>query len=498
MASALSGLPFALAYIDDILIMSGNWSDHWDDLDAVLTRLAEYNIKIAPDKSHIGQQQVQFLGFIVGGGNIHPVPAKVSAMMSIPEPTKVADLRSALAFFNWYRRFIRNFSSVAATLNAKLKKGVRWKWNEDDSRAFQELKDRLKAQIFLYVPDRNKDFYMDTDASDSAIGAVLYQIDNLGNQLPIEFYSRSLSDSERAWGNKPLPSSSPRYLVDQQNWGITDREFLAGVESFRHWRHYLLDNKTHWNTDHSAIVHILTKVGRVDQRAKHARWAMYLSEYDISIKHVPGKDLIVADAVSRLGGQYSESAPSGTIKLGAMRGHPDAVDFINTDPDSPIFNMFEPDTVDMGTSNPVDRDLNKDPNLPASTTLACNIVGCKRPATHSTRCAQHTEAPQLFEEDYVHNVVFWNEFSPFCRQLGCNAVRTKSSTRCEAHDQTQHNTSKRNSTSYGSSPRRVRADSVLVVEEVLPASDAATRGKGEGTDPGLLPSTVLGRKFVDQ
>jgi hypothetical protein len=162
---------------------------------------------------------VPFLGHIVGKGKLRMDPAKIKAILEWEPPTKVTELRSFLGLVNYYRRFIKGYSAIAAPLTDLLKKGRGWTWSQECQHAFDALKKAITEEPVLSLPDLNKPFELHTDASDFAIGGVLMQEGH-----PIAFESRKLNDTER------------RYTVQE-------KEMTAVIHCLRTWRHYLLGSK---------------------------------------------------------------------------------------------------------------------------------------------------------------------------------------------------------------------------------------------------------------
>ncbi|KAA0068130.1 uncharacterized protein E6C27_scaffold238G00920 [Cucumis melo var. makuwa] len=187
-------------------------------------------------------------------------------------PTKVPELRSFLGFVNYYRRFIKGYSGIAAPLTNLLKKNQTWDWTEECQRAFDRLKHAVSEEPVMILADHTKPFEVHTDASDFAIGGVLMQ-----DGHPIAFESRKLNDTER------------RYTVQE-------KEMTAIVHCLRTWRHYLLGSKFTVMTDNVATSYFQTQKKLTP---KQARWQDFLAEFDFKLEYKPGRANVVADALSR-------------------------------------------------------------------------------------------------------------------------------------------------------------------------------------------------------
>ena len=142
--------------------------------------------------------------------------AKVQAVLDWPTPSNVVELRSFLGLANYYRRFIKGYSSMACPLTDLLKKDCSWSWTAECESAFAALKDAISKEPVLRLLDFGKPFEVHTDASNLALGGVLVQEGH-----PVAFESRKLNDTER-------------------QYSVHEKEMTAVVHCLDKWRHYLL------------------------------------------------------------------------------------------------------------------------------------------------------------------------------------------------------------------------------------------------------------------
>ncbi|KAL6423101.1 hypothetical protein ACFW04_010532 [Cataglyphis niger] len=166
---------------------------------------------------------------------------------------------------SWYRRFIENFSTIAAPLTRLTKKNARWTWGEDEATAFKRLKAVLTTAPVLACPDFNRRFILQTDASTSGLGAVLTQYHEDGERV-IAYASRTLSGAET-------------------NYSATELECLAVVWGVRRMRDYLEGYAFTVITDHQSL-RWLQKLEAPTGRL--ARWLFELQQYDFEIKYRRG------------------------------------------------------------------------------------------------------------------------------------------------------------------------------------------------------------------
>jgi len=146
---------FAGAYIDDIIIFSRNWEEHLHHLQEVFTRLRQANLTVKLKKCQFGGHKVQYLGHIIGGGQIRPDGRKVSAVKEFPRPVFKKDVRAFIELVGYYRKFIPNFSSIATPLTDLTRKKLpdRVSWSTDCHTAFESLKAALIKGPVLQIAD---------------------------------------------------------------------------------------------------------------------------------------------------------------------------------------------------------------------------------------------------------------------------------------------------------------------------------------------------------
>lgn len=285
MELVLKGLQWKtlLIYLDDVIILSSTFQEHIQRLDEVLQRLGNAGLKLKPSKCELFREEVLFLGHIITQDGVKPDPSKVSAVQNWPILKNVTDVRSFLGLCSYYRRFIAKFSTIAAPLNRLLEAGQTFEWTPDCQAAFENLKAALTGDEVMSYPSDDGLFIIDTDASDTGIGATLSQL---------QWCDRTKREEER-----PIAYASRSMTKTQRRYCTTRRELLAIVTFLQHFRHYLLGKQFLVRTDHSALRWIMSFREPVDQMA---RWLQILSQFDFKIEHRPGKKHGNADALSRV------------------------------------------------------------------------------------------------------------------------------------------------------------------------------------------------------
>ncbi len=214
---------------------------------------------------------------------------KVRAVVNWPQPSTLKELQCFLGFTNFYRPFIRNFSTNAAPIPFMIKAGTqRLTWSSAAIAAFLSLKERFTIAPILHHPDPYLEFIVEVDASSTSIGAVLSQRQgDLPKLYPCAFFSRKLNRTE-------------------QNYDVGNRELLAMKAAFEEWRHWLEGEKHSFTvlTDHRNL-ECLKSTKRLNHR--QARWSLFFTRFDFKITYRSGSQNTKADALFRLHVSDSQS-----------------------------------------------------------------------------------------------------------------------------------------------------------------------------------------------
>ncbi|XP_071210165.1 uncharacterized protein [Salvelinus alpinus] len=272
---------FVFVYLDDILIFSSSLQEHTKHVRQVLKRLLDSHLYVKPEKCEFHSSRVQFLGFVVEPGRVQMDPKKVGAVADWPTPKSVKEVQRFLGFTNFYRKFIKNFSSVAAPLSALTKGGnTRFLWGREAETAFQGLKQRILSAPILTLPTADEPFVVEVDASEVGVGAVLSQRGEDKRLHPCAFFSHRLTPAER-------------------NYDVGDRELLAVKMALKEWRHWLEGASQPFQvlTDHKNLEYI-QQAKRLNSR--QARWSLFFSRFQFILTYRPGSKNLKPDALSRV------------------------------------------------------------------------------------------------------------------------------------------------------------------------------------------------------
>ncbi len=207
-------------YLDDILIFTTTLHELIRLTHLVLQCLQELDLYLRPTKCSFNQTSVEYLGLIISEGELRMDPVKLKAIQDWPQPKTVKDIQKFLGFCNFYRRFVKDYSTVARPLFNLTKQNTTWHWSSECNNTFTRRQHTLTTSPVLILPDYDQAFTLITNASDYATSAILEQEDAFGRSHPVAYYSKSLQPAKR-------------------NYEIHDKELLAIIFALRHFCHYL-------------------------------------------------------------------------------------------------------------------------------------------------------------------------------------------------------------------------------------------------------------------
>ncbi|CUA71631.1 Transposon Tf2-11 polyprotein [Rhizoctonia solani] len=268
-----------IVYLDDILIFSKNPGEHTAHVKEVLKRLQENQLFCKASKCFFNTTTVEYLGIMISPKGISIEKGKVEAIQSWPTPKTRKQVQSFLGFANFLRRFIPDFSKMSRPLNDLIPKDKTWQWGDKEEKGFMDIKRALCEAPVLRHPDPEKPYFLETDASGVAMGAVLSQRQEDGRLHPVAYMSKSFQGAAH-------------------NYDTHDKELLAIIEALQHWRIFLegtADPITIF-TDHRNLEY--WKESRNFNR-RHARWHLLLAGFNFRIHYQPGKQSGKPDALSR-------------------------------------------------------------------------------------------------------------------------------------------------------------------------------------------------------
>ncbi|XP_003737698.1 uncharacterized protein K02A2.6-like [Galendromus occidentalis] len=283
MDTITNDLPGTTAYLDDILVTSSTIEEHEGRLAKVFQRLQENGLRIREEKCSFLRTEVKFLGFILSGEGRKPDPDKTKAIVEMPSPRNISELRAALGMITFYSQFIPDMKTLKEPMNNLLKKDTGFEWTHACERSFQKMKQCLQSDLLLTHYDPNLPIIISADASQSGIGCVLLHEMPNQTQKAIMHASRSLSDTERKYSQ-------------------IEKEALALVYAVKKFHKFIFGRKFILNTDHKPLLSIFGSKNGISAHSANRlqRWAVILLDYQFEIRYKKTTDFGEADALSRL------------------------------------------------------------------------------------------------------------------------------------------------------------------------------------------------------
>ena len=276
---------WAFVIVDNIVLGSMSADDSESKLLRVLQRCREAGLTLKFEKSWFHVRTVKFFGFEVGDGTICMDKKRIASLLEIPLPGSLTKMRSFLGCANFFMRFVYDYSRLAAPLYETTATGHDWSQPLTDAHveAFNVLKQACASSVELFTPDYDNPFLVRCDACNIGIGGVLLMLlptthpTHPGQLVPIAFCSHKFS-------------------AQAQNWSTWDQElFSIHYSVTKEFRHYLYGKTFVVENDHRNLMWLESS-----QVPKVVRWRLALQDFDFKVRHIPGKDQVVADYFSRL------------------------------------------------------------------------------------------------------------------------------------------------------------------------------------------------------
>ncbi|RXN11580.1 Retrovirus-related Pol poly from transposon [Labeo rohita] len=270
------GLNGVVAIVDDILVYGRTKKEHDDNLYAMLQRSREKGVKLNPEKSIVSATEVRYFGHCLSAEGIKPDPEKVSAIKNMEPPKSKAELETVLGMINYLSKFVPCLSDINSPLRLLLKQSSEFIWDSQHDDAFQKMKELITKEPgpILACYDPQKELHLQVDASKYGLGAVLLQ-----DGKPLSYASRSLTECEVSYAQ-------------------IEKELYAVLFGCKRFHQYVYGREVIVESDHKPLESVIKKpLAAAPPRLQ--RMILQLQKYDITITHRPGKEIPVADTLSR-------------------------------------------------------------------------------------------------------------------------------------------------------------------------------------------------------
>ena len=253
METLLRGIPGVSVFIDDILISRETQAEHLESLEEVLMRLASVGLRVKRSKCKFLVPSIEFLGHLIDGVGIHPLPDKIQAIQQAPTPTNLTELKLCIGLLSYYGKFLPHLSTCLAPLYRLLRKDVTWQWTSEQEAAFRKSKELLISSPLLVHYNPDLPLILACDVSDYGLGAVLAHRMPDGSEKPIAYVSRTLNPTER-------------------NYSQIEREGLSCVFGVKRFYTYLFGRGFTLVTGHKPLLSLLSGQRPTSAQASARIW----------------------------------------------------------------------------------------------------------------------------------------------------------------------------------------------------------------------------------
>ena len=219
-------LPFAMAYLDDIIIYSSTPEEHLEHIRTVFKKLCDAKLSMKLSKCHFFTKEIQYLGHILGRERIKPVPAKTEAIKAMHPPVNPKQVRAFLRLVGYYRKFIKNFAKIAKPLTMLTRMDIKFEWKETHQNAFMKLKEAIIQAPILRYPDMTKPYTVYTDTSDNACGAQLSETHDR-TEFPVAFLPHTFTDTQRRWSTPEQEAYGIYFAVKKWNYYLQGADIIV-------------------------------------------------------------------------------------------------------------------------------------------------------------------------------------------------------------------------------------------------------------------------------
>ena len=280
MSSILRGTAGVVCLMDDVLVYGESQEEHDERLLVVMKRLQDAGLTLNKEKCSFSQREVRFLGQILTENGVQSDPDKVAAIVKIEEPANVKELRRFLGMANQLSKFTPNLAEKTKPLRDLLSKKNQWVWSHAQDQAFAMVKQALTESPILALFDPRLETTVSADASSYGLGAVLLQTQKNGERRPVAYVSRSMTPTETRYAQ-------------------IEKEALALTWACERYSDYLVGLQFNIETDHKPLIPLFSTKLLDELPIRVQRFRMRMMRFDFKITHVPGKDLTIADTLSR-------------------------------------------------------------------------------------------------------------------------------------------------------------------------------------------------------
>jgi hypothetical protein len=272
---------FCFPFVDDMAVCSDTWTQHVSHIRSFLNEIRKSGLTLSLKKCSLAQNEVRFVGHIIGSGRHRPDEEKLATISDLAKPKTKKDVRKMIGFFNYFHSYVPHLAELCVPFTNLLAKGKSNElvWTSVEEQTFEKLKSALRdcVRANLYTAEWGKPFGIHCDSSKLAVGSCLVQWDDDGRQKPIVFASAKLSGAQLAWA-------------------AIEKEAYAIIWSLNKFRTWIFGSPITVFADSNPLTYLTASAPK---SAKLTRWILALQEFDITFKYTKGRDHVVPDYLSR-------------------------------------------------------------------------------------------------------------------------------------------------------------------------------------------------------
>ena len=262
---------WTIVIFDNFLILAHDFADAFHKLRLVLQRCRERGVVLKFSKSWLGFTKANFFGYEVSAGKYELSEARKQGIAAIPFPSNLKAMQRFLGAAIFFKSFVRNFSLHAAPLTEMTKKDFNWDrsaWKRNYEAAFEAFKIALQEAVALHFPDYTLEWFLRTDASDVAVGAVLFQERPQDSGPPV----REL-----------IACASKKFSDQARRWDTYKKEAFSMYWGALVFAYYLRGKVFTFETDHRNLLWIEASTTPIIMR-----WRVFLQSFAFWLRHIPG------------------------------------------------------------------------------------------------------------------------------------------------------------------------------------------------------------------
>ena len=299
MMRILEGIRGVVCMMDDVLVFGRDQREHDDILKIVLKRMRRAGLTLNREKCEFNRDRIKFLGHVISGRGIEADPDKVKAITEMPRPQSKKELKSFLGMVNYLAKFNKGLAELERPLRDLTRKRAEFAWGSEQEESFEKIKSLVTQAPILVKFSLSKNHRVTADSSCFALGAALLQQEREGWR-PVAYLSRALTDTEKRYAQMEKEALAITWACERLDFYLAGRTFEV-------------------ETDHSSLVKLLGTRDLADMPLRCQRFKMRLMRYSYTIFHTPGKEMHLADLLSRPGSSKKEESAAQRVEMHVRR-----------------------------------------------------------------------------------------------------------------------------------------------------------------------------------